>query len=321
MINPRFRLVLGGLFLIALPLAAGVQSAINRSRHTVDTSSTEPRKAEVPTIPANLGVKRVLLIILENGDPSAAESGHDMKFLPFLAKSGTELKQYYAVAHPSQPNYIALISGRIDDVKHGDDMVVLNRPHLGQALGGDRWKVYAEDYPAFPDACNLDQKALDPLGYARRHVPFLSFCDVIVSDCHQIVNETARLKTLKADIEHNTFPDFALLIPNLHHDGHFPSDMGDADEWLQANLKPLLTNNAAFTKDLLVILTFDEDDHTDASHPNRVFTVLWGDHVLHRTDDNDVYDHYDLLATIEAVLNVTSPPLPPGSRPIGGIWK
>jgi len=321
MVNFTIRIIVGAIFATTLlsPATARAQT-ISRSSQTISTLHTEPRKLPVSPFPPNLGVKRILLIILENGNPHTAENDVGMKCLHFLAKDGTELRRYYAVAHPSQPNYIALISGRIDDVKHGDDMVVLNRPHLDQALG-NRWKVYAEDYPAFSDACNLSQP-LDPWGYARRHIPFLNFCDVVTSDCHAIVKETEKLSALKTDIAGHSLPDFALLIPNLHHDGHKPSDMGDADEWLWKNLKPLLINNAAFTKDLLVILTFDEDHHVDDSHPNRVFTVLWGDHVVHsREADNDVYDHYDLLATIEAILHVNSPPLPPGARPIGGIWR
>ena len=88
---------------------------------------------------------------------------------------------------------------------------------------------------------------------------------------------------------------------------------------LNANIAPLLAD-PAFTKDTVFILTFDEDDTVNAKN-NRVFTVLWGDHVQHGTRD-DVYDHEDLLATIAALLGVAPPPFDEtGVRPIGGIWK
>lgn len=279
----------------------------------------QAEKAKVVAMPANLGVKHVLLVILENGDPKGAESA-SMRFLPFLASTGAVLDHYFGVAHPSQPNYIAMISGRIDDVARGDEPVTVDRDHLGRVLG-DRWKAYVESYPAPSATCFLDDRSGGSGGYARKHVPFLSFRDVQTGGCRNIVAEDEHLTKLGADLKHGQLPDFALLIPNLKHDGHAPSNMRTADAWLQANLRPLLTDDPNLVKDLVLIVTFDEDDHDDAAHPNRVFTALWGDHVEHRRVTDAAYDHDDLLATIEALLHVQRPSVPVGSRPIGGIWK
>ena len=120
-------------------------------------------------------------------------------------------------------------------------------------------------------------------------------------------------------IKTDPLADFVLIVPNLQHDGHRPFTLNDANDWLNANIAPLLAD-PAFTKDTVFILTFDEDDTFNAKN-NRVFTVLWGDHVQHGTRD-DVYDHEDLLATIAALLGVAPPPFDEtGVRPIGGIWK
>src|SRR2546423_11410020 len=51
----------------------------------------------------------VVLIILEN------EDAKDVKAIPYmdsLAPTGVYLANYYGVAHPSYPNYLALVSGR-----------------------------------------------------------------------------------------------------------------------------------------------------------------------------------------------------------------
>jgi acid phosphatase len=297
-------------------------AAIADSHHTTATplpASMKTAEAKVVPMPANIGAKRVLLVILENGDPKDAES-KTKPFLRFLARTGAVLDPYFAVAHPSQPNYIALISGSIVDVPNGDDMVTVDRDHLGKVLG-ERWRAYVEDYPAQTKKCNLVETSGGPGKYAKRHVPFLNFLDVQKGDCHQVIAEDEHLSRLASDMKGGSLADFSLLIPNLKHDGHTPSNMTIADDWLRRNLKPLLIKKPTWTKNLVVIVTFDEDDHTDATHENKVFTVLWGDHVLHRRVTDAVYDHYDLLATIEALLHVQRPALPARSRPIGGIWK
>jgi len=124
---------------------------------------------------------------------------------------------------------------------------------------------------------------------------------------------------LRADIQRQSLPAFALIIPDLKHDGHDPFTMRDANDWLVANIQPLLAM-PAFTNGTVFVLTYDED-HTTNPRNNRVFTVIWGDRVRQGTN-SDVYNHYDLLATIAALLGVTPPPFEEsGVRPIGGIWR
>jgi len=260
------------------------------------------------------GVRRIAVIILENGNPTRAAN---QPFMQLLAGKGMVLTQYFGVAHPSQPNYVALISGKTAGALT-DNPITLHRSHIGNTLGV-RWRVYADDYPALAGRCNLvKQSGL----YVRRHIPFLSFADVQNGTCAQIVPLNAPGKPINAlsnDIAAHTLPDFAMIIPNLKHDGHEPATLADANSWLMANIAPLL-NDPAFTDGLVLILTFDEDD-THGAASNRVLTILWGDHVKHGTS-NDVYDHEDLLATIAALLNVTPPGFDePGVRPIGGIWR
>src|SRR4051812_21718212 len=52
--------------------------------------------------------RKVVIIVLENTDYSEALN---QPFLSQLVSRGALLSNYYAVTHPSQPNYIALISG------------------------------------------------------------------------------------------------------------------------------------------------------------------------------------------------------------------
>jgi acid phosphatase len=278
-----------------------------------------PRNAVVPFDAA--GVSKVVLVVLENGDP---ERALHQPFMKYLADAGMLLTSYYAVAHPSQPNYVAMISGSTSGAMTDSNVRLTARKHLGNILPNGMWRVYAENYPALAGRCNLIKQGTgaDRL-YVRRHVPFLSFADVQDGKCTEIVrlnSETDAVGALKADIDNKRLPSFSMIIPNLEHDGHAPSNLTNANSWLTDHLKPLLEDRR-FTEGLVLILTFDEDDSEKASNGNRVYTVLWGDHVK-VGKSKDVYDHEDLLATICALLGVV-PPLfdEKGVRPIGGIWK
>ncbi|PYQ25700.1 MAG: hypothetical protein DMF56_26690 [Acidobacteria bacterium] len=313
------------------PLQAGVGHGLLSlfGRGTIRTPLPASRNA-VPEF-SPVGVQRVVMIILENGNPERAES---QQFMIDRAKEGMVLRQYFAVAHPSQPNYIALISGSLAGT-NGDWTGTLDRDHLGKHLPA-RWKVYAEDYPTpnNPNTCSSSRQAGT---YVRRHVPFLNFkgvdCSAIVrlnsDQTPQIVSSSLPAprdvvkvtQALRDDLAGGTLPAFVMIIPNLTDDGHSRSNMANANDWLVRYIAPLL-KDTAFTTDTVFVLTFDEDDNEDADHPNRVYAVLWGDHVLQGVND-DIYDHEDLFVTIAALLKVT--PLPATeearARPIGGIWK
>ena len=244
--------------------------------------------------------------------------------MKFLAQGGMVLTAYYAVAHPSQPNYVDLISGTTAGAMTDSNVrLPAGRKHLGNILPAGAWRVYAENYPALPDRCNLTRQGSGADGnYVRRHVPFLSFPDVQDGKCAEVVRlntATDNVGALKADIASGHLPAFSMIVPNLEHDGHEPSNVTNASAWLMTNLKPLLADHK-FTDGTVFILTFDEDDSAPAAR-NRVYTVLWGDHVKIGTS-SDVYDHADLLATIAALLRVPPPPFDEkGVRPMGGIWK
>ena len=112
-------------------------------------------------------------------------------FLKSLARRGALLRHFPAEAHPSLPNYIALVSGRPSGSTMTHD-VTLDKPQIGDLLEakGLSWKVYAEGYPG---GCFL--KASDG-DYVRKHVPFLSFKNVQTDParCARIVN-AAELKS------------------------------------------------------------------------------------------------------------------------------
>lgn len=255
---------------------------------------------------------KVVLVILENQYADIAHK-KELKFLWRLASEGVYLSNYYAVAHPSQPNYVALVSGSTEGV-NGDSPARLDRAHLGHRL--PLWMAYAEGYQS--GTCDLSPQREN---YVRRHLPFLSFADVQDNPdyCRRHITD---FKSFVATAKAHQLPSFSLVIPDLSHDAHDGS-LADADAWLGEQFDSLL-EDADFRRDVILIVTFDENgapwpyfNHDD----NKVYAALWGDHVL-QTDVKAVYDHYDLLRTIEAILAIT--PLSTEdskAHAISGIWR
>jgi hypothetical protein len=233
-------------------------------------------------------IKHVIVIVLENEQRAVTEKE---PYFAELVKRGAMLRNFSAVAHPSRPNYIAMISGSTHGVK-SDDMVTIDAKHLGDLLEarGLNWKVYAENYPG---KCYLRDSA--PGSYARRHTGFLDFKDV-QSDparCARIVEASQ----LDRDAAAGTLPEFALFVPNNKNNGH-DTDVAYADKYLRRRLEPLLHDpNFAST---LFVVTFDEDDYHAKNH---VYTVLLGAGVKPGSATDEAYDHYSLLRTIEELFH------------------
>jgi acid phosphatase len=91
---------------------------------------------------------RLAIIWLENTDYDLAAGDPN---LAWLAKKGISLTNYFAVTHPSMPNYVASISGDYYGINH-DDMVAIpsNVSTLVDLLEdkGVSWGEYQEDMPS-----------------------------------------------------------------------------------------------------------------------------------------------------------------------------
>jgi acid phosphatase len=290
----------GRKFLIAILLLLSTGCRTTLTRTPPKTAPPEPfRKPQV---------SKVVLIIFENknADPVGRQS-----FFGKLAREGANFTNFYALAHPSQPNYIALVSGSTDGVR-GNSNVRLERSNLGQKLKS--WKSYAEGYPKNPNAkCDLRPT----IGrYARKHEPFLSFADIQDSStCEHITD----LEDFFADAKAHQLPDFSLIIPDLDHDAH-DKPIQFANDWFRDRFTPII-EDAEFKRDVLFIITFDENDTKFKRTGNRIYTVFWGDGVIQQTVP-DVYDHYDLLRTLEEIFGVSPMTQNDGNaRPIAGVLK
>ncbi len=234
----------------------------------------------------------------------------------------------------------------------------------GQALG--RGCVYPKSVPSLPDqleAAGLSWKGYmedmgndprretrtcghgglgepDPLElaargdqYAAKHDPFVYF--------HSIIDDRARcdahvvpLAELARDLAaERTTPNYAFITPNLCHDGHDapcvdgePGGLVSADEFLR-HWVPIITHSAAFERDGLLIVTFDESSAlgTDMAQAccheqplpgarfppglvgpggGRIGAVALSPFITPGQSSGVPCNHYSLLATIETIFGL-----------------
>ncbi|PVH92920.1 phosphoesterase-domain-containing protein [Periconia macrospinosa] len=241
---------------------------------------------------------RFAIIWLENTDYDLAIGDPN---LSWLAKKGITLSNYFAVTHPSMPNYAASISGDYFGCNHDDMMKIPSNVSTVVDLleaKGISWGEYQEDMPSagFEGFEYRNQKT-GANAYVRKHNPAVLYDSVAKSSDR--LSKTKPLTSFFKDLEADALPQWMFITPNMTSDGH-DTTVTVAGTWSRTFLEPLL-NNPKFMKNTLVLLTFDEN-HTYTKQ-NRVVAILLGDAIPQNkvgTEDKTYYNHYSEISTVQA---------------------
>ncbi|KAH7231129.1 phosphoesterase family-domain-containing protein [Fusarium tricinctum] len=261
-----------------------------------DIQATIPRAIEESNVPG-VGFSRMFQIWLENVNFDTAAGNKDMRW---LADKGVLLENYYAVAHPSQPNYVAAMGGDTFGLQNDRyHRIPANVSTVIELLDTKQisWAEYQENFSY------SDVQGANGDGYVSRHNPLSSY-DIISSNATRM----ARIKNFtnfEQDLAGRNLPQWAFFTPNIRDDGH-DTGLAFAGRWLRNWLGPLMENEYFMNKTLIVV-TFDEAKQHDI--PNKVFTVLLGGAVhpsLHGTTDGMYYNHYSMLSTVSVNWDLPS---------------
>jgi hypothetical protein len=191
------------------------------------------------------------------------------------------------------------------------------------------WKCYVEDLPSdyidnltfdptkSPE-CNLKTVPPDAFPFARKHVPFLSFPNVVAREdrLKKIVNADQFEKdlTMASQSVQDNLPHYSFYVPNLINDGHYISmDERRRPAHIDIDLGPnnaLLDNMTRFLQsflgddpvskfppETLIVITFDEA--YPYMYDYGIYTLLIGDFLEAGTINSDPVNHYTLLRSIE----------------------
>jgi hypothetical protein len=269
--------------------AASTTTATTAATTTTSTVAASAATTSVVT-PTPRWSERILIVVMENAGGDAVLRNADFAA---LAARGTRFEGSRAVAHPSQPNYLALVAGDTfvdDDGVH--DLDATNVVDLLEAKG-ITWGAYLEGWPG---GCSPAGQATGPdhLRYVRKHDPFISFDDIRddPARCDRLVAGGQ----LTADLDAGTLPQYAFYVPDLGHDGHDTS-VAVAGRWLRGFLDPLLDDpRLAGT---LVVVTYDEGSGGADPSGQPIFTLAIGPGATPGAVDPTPVDHFSVLRTVE----------------------
>ncbi len=198
---------------------------------------------------------------------------------------------YDALAHPSQPNYIALFSGSTQGVTD-DSTVNISATNIADQIeaSGRTWKVFAQNYPLNCSTGSSYSGGADGSGtYVRRHNPAISFTDISgnASRCANITDFT-HFDPAAAN--------YAFIKPNLCNDMHDCS-VSVGDTFLQGFV-PTILNSSAWQQGGVLFITWDEGTST-TDGGGHVATIVIASNVTAGYRSSTSYNHYSLVRTIE----------------------
>jgi len=230
---------------------------------------------------------------MENEESTSIIGNASAPYINGLANTYGLATNYTAVAHPSEPNYLALWGGSTFGISD-DSVHNIRARNLSNQLAarGRTWHVYAQDLPRTCSTASAAWGRVDLTGaagwYVRKHEPAISFTNISRS-----LIQCSRITRLSAFSP--TAANFELIVPNLTNDMHDGS-VAQGDAFLRSFV-PRITGRASFANSLLVI-TWDEGS-TSLGGGGRVATIVISPREKGRYQSATAHNHYSLVRTIE----------------------
>ncbi|KAI9375714.1 phosphoesterase family-domain-containing protein [Aspergillus egyptiacus] len=245
-----------------------------------------------------LSFNRFFQVWFENIDYENAAADENLKW---LASQGIALTNFYALTHPSEPNYCAAAGGDTFGMDNDDfQRVPANVSTIVDLLDTKyiAWGEYQEHmpYPGF-EGMNYSNQETFADDYVRKHNPLILYDSVTENSMRR--RQIKNFGHFDADLANEKLPQWAFFTPNQTNNAH-DTNITFAAKWLRGWISPLLTNDY-FMNNTLILITFDEDKTYRKS--NRIFSILLGgtvpDH-LHGTEDDTFYTHHSIIASVSA---------------------
>jgi phosphatidylinositol-3-phosphatase len=236
-------------------------------------------------------------MVLENRSYGQVIGSRNAPYLNRLANRYAVATHYYAIKHPSLPNYIALTTGATAEVSTNCAACATDLPSVVNQLDAASisWRAYFESIPRDADA------GVTPMApYDKHYNPFVytESVDSRPVDRQRIVG----FRPLSQDLRHAHLPRFSWIAPSVYHDGHRHS-LRAADAYAARTIPPVLH---ALGPDGVLYLTWDEGRRSDRTgfggRPGggHVALIAAGGAARRNARVGVPANHYALLRTIEA---------------------
>ncbi len=224
------------------------------------TTSTTTTTA--PTTPGR--PPHVMVVMMENQGYSQIIGNPALPYIDSLASTYGSATRSYSYAHPSLPNYLAIVSGSNQGVTVDEppsSSGVFRVPTLASQLtaAGYSARAYAENLPSDP----TNDSGL----YAVRHNPWEYFAS---ADTMPVADSS----TLLGDLDGTSAPDFVSYMPNLTDDMHTgqPTDTEASElaggESFLSNFIPSVQTTPWYAEGGQIVIEWDEALDSDTSGLN-----------------------------------------------------
>jgi hypothetical protein len=218
-----------------------------------------------------------------------------------LAAQGASFSQSYAITHPSQPNYIALLSGSTQGVTSDDCPKTFSGENLAHRVtsAGLTFKGYSESMPSDGyTGCSSGT-------YRRKHNSWVDFA-----------NNSSSVNLTYASFPSSlgSLPTVSFVTPNMCNDMHDCS-ISTGNSWLQSHLDAYA--QWAKSNNSLLIVTFDEDNSLSLNH---IYTTFVGAHVKAGSYPEKI-THYTVLRTIESAYGLSPLGGAASVSPVTDVWN
>jgi phosphatidylinositol-3-phosphatase len=252
-------------------------------------------------------IDHAYVIILENHSIGRILGNAQMPKLNALAQKYTLATNYYGITHPSMPNYIAMIAGDTYGIRDNNSQRVLTTANLADQLegAGKTWKAYMQ---SIPEAGSNADFTLPDGKYAKKHNPFMLFKQIQENPAR--AKNVVPLEQLYSDLN-NTAPNLAFIVPDQCSDMHGapncnrPALLQKKADDLVGNIVGKIMKSTQWTKNSVIIITFDEDEMSTREIPSslhqggKVLTVVISGSSKGHITSNTLFNHYSLLRGLE----------------------
>lgn len=248
------------------------------------------------------GLEHVAVVVMENKEYGQVIGNRHAPWITRQAHRFGLASRYYAITHPSLPNYLAITGGDTFGIEDDCSDCHVDEPSIASELddAGVSWKAYMEDMPS---PCYQSLSGQDAFGlYLKHHNPFFYYDSIrTFPDCQKVVPYSS----LRQDLA-DTPPRFIWITPNVCHDMHDCS-VRIGDRWLKDQLPFLIRKLGPRSA---VFVTFDEGATTsergccNGAAGGHIPMIVLGSAARRHTVTRQPLDHYALLRTIETALGV-----------------
>jgi hypothetical protein len=243
-------------------------------------------------------VGRIAVMVLENRSYEQIIGNPSTPYINSLARRGALATRYYAITHPSLPNYIAMTTGGHRGINtdcatceaEGRSLVnQLDRARIG-------WRAYFESIPA-----RVASPYKPGAAYNRHYNPFV-YSELGRND---LASDVANFGRLSHDLTTGSLRRFSWIAPNVWHDGH-TAKLAAADRFA-SRLVPRIVR--ALGPRGVLFLTWDEGQRSDTRGAHgqgggRIPLIAVGPGARAGARVRVRANHYALLKTIEASLGL-----------------